>query len=95
MINSDIPPYKYASINNHEPKRQRKLLLKKKEINRLIGAIKKKGITLIPLSMYFNERGIVKIELGLAKGKDKADKRETEKQRDWNRQKSRLLKEKG
>ena len=93
LINSNIPIYEAANNFNHEPLRQRELLVSKKERNKLLGLIKKEGITLIPLYLYFNEKGIAKLDLGIAKGKRKEDKRETIKQRDWNRQKSKILKE--
>ena len=92
LINCDIAVYDKANRFNHEPRRPRKLLLRRREINKLIGQVKKGGVTLIPLSLYFNERGIAKIELGLAHGKKKHDKRATEKERDWKREKDRLLK---
>jgi SsrA-binding protein len=92
LINAHFPEYPSARFN-HEPRRPRKLLLRRREINRLIGAVKREGVTLVPLSIYFNERGCAKLELGLAKGKRKADKRETEKARDWQRQKARLMRE--
>jgi SsrA-binding protein len=94
LINAHIPEYKSATRFNHEPRRPRKLLVHRKELNRLMGAIKREGITLVPISIYFNERGIAKLELGLAKGKKKADKRETEKARDWQRDKARIMREK-
>ena len=93
LINSNIPIYEAANNFNHEPLRQRELLVSKKERNKLVGLIKKEGITLVPLFLYFNEKGIAKLDLGIAKGKRKEDKRETIKQRDWNRQKSKILKE--
>ena len=93
LINSNIPIYEAANNFNHEPLRQRELLVSKKERNKLLGLIKKEGITLVPLFLYFNEKGIAKLDLGIAKGKTKEDKRETIKQRDWNRQKSKILKE--
>lgn len=95
LINSFIPEYNEASRFNHEPKRPSKLLLRRREINRLLAAIRKKGKTLVPLSLYFNERGIAKVELGLAIGKNKGDKRSTEKERDWQREKGRLIRDKG
>ena len=87
-----IPKYSMANLTNHEPKRNRKLLLKKREIQKLIGSLKKSGYSLIPLKIYFNEKGFVKISLGLGKGKKNIDKRETIKEREWNREKSRILK---
>ncbi|MBP9692505.1 MAG: SsrA-binding protein SmpB [Alphaproteobacteria bacterium] len=95
LINSFIPEYNEASHFNHNPRRPRKLLVRKRELNQLLISIRKKGMTLVPLSLYFNERGIAKIELGLASGKKKADKRSTEKNRDWERQKGRLMRAKG
>jgi SsrA-binding protein len=91
LLNAHIGEYSAASRFNHEPRRPRKLLLNRREINRLMGSLKREGITLVPLSIYFNERGRAKVELGLAKGKRKADKRETEKNRDWQRDKARIL----
>ena len=93
LINSNIPIYEAANNFNHEPLRQRELLVSKKERNKLLGLIKKEGITLVPLYLYFSEKGIAKLDLGIAKGKTKEDKRESIKQRDWNRQKSKILKE--
>jgi SsrA-binding protein len=92
LLNAHFPEYPSARFN-HEPRRPRKLLLRRREINRLMGAIKRDGVTLVPLSIYFNERGCAKLELGLAKGKRKADKREAEKARDWQRQKARIMRE--
>jgi len=95
LINAHISEYAQAGRANHEPKRARKLLLHRREIDRLIGAIQRQGMTVVPLKLYFNRRGIAKLELGLAKGKKLHDKRETEKRRDWERQKGRLMREKG
>ncbi|MGE0253676.1 MAG: SsrA-binding protein SmpB [Alphaproteobacteria bacterium] len=95
LFNSYIAEYTEAKNFNHEPKRPRKLLLKARERDRLVGAIRRDGATLVPLSLYFNERGIAKIDLGLARGKRKADKRETIKDRDWQRDKARLMRDKG
>ncbi|XP_022778745.1 uncharacterized protein LOC111320330 [Stylophora pistillata] len=95
LINAQINEYSQANRFNHDPKRPRKLLLKKRELSRLLGAISKKSVTLIPLSLYFNAKGIAKLEIGLAVGKNKADKRETEKKRDWQREKARLMRDKG
>ena len=92
LVNAHFPEYP-SSRFNHEPRRPRLLLLHKREINRLRGAIKRDGITLVPLAIYFNERGRAKLELGLAKGKRKADRREAEKERDWQRDKARLMRE--
>jgi SsrA-binding protein len=95
LINSYLPEYLQANRFNHEPRRRRKLLLSGREIHRLRSAINREGMTLIPLKSYFNDRGRAKMELALAKGKKLHDKRESEKERDWNRQKSRLLKDNG
>ncbi len=95
LINSHIAEYAQAGRENHEPTRRRKLLLHQKEIGKLAGAIQREGITVVPLSMYFNSRGIAKVKLGIGKGKKLHDKRETEKKRDWNRQKARILRERG
>jgi len=96
LINANIPEYKQSGPhNNHEPKRHRKLLLHKRQVNRLIGAVEREGMTLVPLKLYFNERGRAKIEIALGRGKKLHDKRETAKKRDWQRQKSRLMREKG
>ncbi|MBE6447471.1 MAG: SsrA-binding protein SmpB [Alphaproteobacteria bacterium] len=90
----NIPKYSLASQTNHEPKQNRKLLLRRREIKKLIGELKRGGYSLIPLSMYFNDRGFVKVSLGLGKGKKQVDKRETIKEREWNREKTRILKQK-
>lgn len=95
LINSYLPEYLQANRFNHEPRRRRKLLLSGREINRLRSAVNREGMTLVPLKIYFNDRGRAKMELALAKGKKLHDKRESEKERDWNRQKSRLLKDNG
>lgn len=92
LINSHLPEYLQANRFNHEPRRRRKLLLSKREINRLRVSINREGMTLVPLKIYFNEKGRAKLELALAKGKKLHDKRETEKERDWNRQKQRIMK---
>lgn len=94
LINSHIPEYHGANRFNHEPRRQRKLLLKHREIDRMIGALKRGGVTLVPLTIYFNERGRAKVKLALARGKKLHDKRATEKERDWKREQHRLLKTK-
>lgn len=90
LINANIPVYNQAR-DNHEPKRIRRLLVSRKEKNKLLGQMRRDGMTLVPLSLYFNERGLVKLSLGIAKGRKKHDKRDVVKQRDWNRQKQRLL----
>ena len=95
LINAHIAEYTQAGRNGHAPTRRRKLLLHRKEIGRLAGAIQREGMTVVPLKLYFNARGIAKVLLGLAKGKKLHDKRETEKKRDWERQKGRLMREKG
>lgn len=95
LIDADIPTYGPANRFNHEPRRHRKLLLKRKEIERLAGAVSRDGRTIIPLKLYFNGRGLAKIQIGLAKGKKTIDKRETIKKRDWDKQKSRLMKNYG
>jgi SsrA-binding protein len=96
LMNAHIPPYEGASrIFNHEPNRDRKLLLHRRQMASLLGAQKKKGMALVPLKIYFNNRGIAKLELALGEGKHKYDKRETVKDRDWGRQKARLLRDKG
>jgi SsrA-binding protein len=94
-MNLHIAPYEAAGRFNHEPKRPRKLLLHRREISKLIGALKRGGITLVPLSLYFNRRGRAKVELALAKGKREYDKREAEATRDWQRQKGRLIRARG
>jgi SsrA-binding protein len=95
LINSNITEYLQAGRFNHTPKRPRKLLLHKRQINKLIGAVERDGMTLVPLKLYFNDKGRAKVELALAKGKKLHDKRETEKKRDWDREKGRLLRQKG
>jgi len=95
LLNAHIPEYAPASQFNHTPTRVRKLLLKKKEMQNLTGKARRAGYTLVPLSLYFNKRGIAKCELGLARGKKQHDKRDTIKERDWNRQKQRLLRARG
>ncbi|OHC75959.1 MAG: SsrA-binding protein [Rhodospirillales bacterium RIFCSPLOWO2_12_FULL_58_28] len=95
LLNAHIPEYESANRFNHEPKRPRKLLLRKREIAKLIAGIRRKGMTLAPLSIYFNERGMAKVELALARGKHTYDKRASVKDRDWNRDKARLLRGKG
>lgn len=92
LHNSYIAEYEGANRFNHESRRPRKLLLKKRELNKLIGAIKRKGITIVPLSLYFNKKGKVKVELAIAQGKEKADKRATIKEREWQRDKARIFK---
>ena len=91
LINASIPQYAAGSWMNHDPRRKRRLLLKRRQIDKLTGAIQRQGLTLIPLSIYFNGKGKAKIELGLARGKKSHDKRETIKQRDWKRDQQRIL----
>jgi SsrA-binding protein len=95
LINAYIPEYSAASHFSHDTRRSRKLLLHKREMAKLIGAVRKQGQTLIPLQLYFNPRGLAKIELGLARGKKTYDKRHSIKERDWQRDKQRLMREKG
>jgi SsrA-binding protein len=95
LVNANIPEYLQASRFNHVPKRPRKLLLHKNQINKLVGAVEREGMTLVPLKLYFNLKGRAKIEIALARGKKLHDKRETEKKRSWDREKSRLLRMKG
>ena len=95
LVNAFIPEYSGANQFNHEPKRPRKLLLHRKQVNKLMGSVKRDGVTLVPLSIYFNDKGRAKLELGLAKGKNKADKRDSDKERDWNRDKARLMRNNG
>ena len=92
LHNAYFPEYESANRFNHEPRRARKLLLKSREIKKLQGQTERQGMTLIPLSIYFNDRGIAKMEIGLAHGKRKVDKRATEKERDWKRDQHKLLK---
>jgi SsrA-binding protein len=91
LVNANIPEYAASAHFNHEPRRPRKLLLHRKEMNRLLGEIRRDGVTVVPLSIYFNERGRAKISLGLARGKRKADKRQAEKTRDWQRSRARIM----
>lgn len=95
LINADFPPYGHGNRFNHEPRRHRKLLLHKREVNRLSGSVNKDGLTIVPLRLYFNDRGLAKLQIGLAKGKKTVDKRQTIKERDWNRQKQRIMKDFG
>ena len=93
LINATIPVYLQGNRFNHEPKSHRKLLLHAKEIAKLAQGVEREGMTIVPLKIFFNDKGRAKIEIAVARGKQLHDKRETEKQRDWNREKSRLLKE--
>ncbi|MDF2095292.1 SsrA-binding protein SmpB [Aquibaculum arenosum] len=95
LLNAHISEYAPANRFGHEPKRARKLLVHRRERERLLGLVRRDGYTLVPLAIYFNDRGMAKLELGLAKGKRKADRREDIKKRDWQRQKARLLRDRG
>ena len=95
VVNANIPEFSHGNRNNHEPKRPRKLLLHEREIKRFNGAVTRQGMTLVPLMIYFNDRGRAKVELALAKGKKLHDKRDTEKARDWKREAGRLMRERG
>jgi SsrA-binding protein len=95
LLNANIPEFSHGNRFNHEPKRPRKLLMHQREISKLSGAVTRGGFTLVPLSIYFNDRGRAKVELALAKGKKAHDKRESEKAKDWAREKSRLMRDRG
>ena len=95
LINSSIPEYSHGNRLNHEPRRRRKLLLRKREIARLTGAVTRQGLTLVPLSVYFNSKGRAKVELAVARGKKVHDKREAQEERDWKREQARLLRQHG
>ena len=95
LINADIPPYAQANRFNHEPRRHRKLLLHRKQLDKLIGAVQRDGRTIIPTKLYWNEKGLAKLEIALAKGKKLHDKREATAERDWARDKARLLRDRG
>lgn len=95
LFNANIPEYTQANTFNHEPKRPRKLLLRKRQMVKMLNAIQRKGLTLVALSIYFNEKGKAKVALALAKGKNVVDKRDTMKERDWNRDKARLMRDRG
>lgn len=95
LINCHIPEYSQASRFNHEPRRSRRLLMHRREIDRLAGAVQREGMTIVPLKLYFNDRGIAKLELALARGKKLHDKRQTEKDRTWQRDKARVMRERG
>ena len=94
LVNANIPEYLQGGRFNHAPKRSRKVLLHRRQINKLAGAVEREGMTLVPLKLYFNEKGRAKIELALARGKKLHDKRETEKKRSWERERGRLLRAK-
>jgi SsrA-binding protein len=95
LVNAYIPEYGPANRFNHEPRRPRRLLLHRKQINRLLGAVRRDGRTLVPVRLYWNEKGLAKLELALAKGKTAPDKRQTVADRDWKREQGRLLRDKG
>jgi SsrA-binding protein len=95
LVNANIPEYSAAKHFSHQPRRPRKLLLHRKEMAKLLGAIRREGVTIVPLSIYFNERGRAKVELGLAKGKKMADKRQADKDRSWQRDKARIMRARG
>jgi SsrA-binding protein len=95
LINSNIPEYAQAGRFNHEPKRPRKLLLHQRQINRLAGAVEREGMTVVPLKLYFNDKGRAKVEIALARGKKLHDKREALKRRSWERERGRLMRQKG
>jgi SsrA-binding protein len=95
LVNANVPEFSHGNRFNHEPKRPRKLLLHEREIEKMVGAVERKGMTLIPLSVYFNGRGRAKVELALAKGKQTHDKRQSMKEQDWKRDKARLMRERG
>lgn len=95
LVNAYIPEYAQANRLNHETRRPRKLLLHRRQLNKLMGAVRREGMTLVPLRLYFNDKGRAKLELALAKGKKVHDKRDTERARDWARQKGRLLRDRG
>ena len=95
LINANIPEYGPANRFNHEPKRTRKLLLHRKQIDKLLGAVQREGRTIVPTRLYFNEKGMVKLEIALAKGKKEHDKREVVADRDWKREQGRLMRDRG
>jgi len=95
LVNAHIPEYGPANRFNHEPRRPRRVLLHRRELDRLIGAVQREGRTLVPTRLYFNDRGLVKLELALAKGKKAHDKRATEADRDWKREQGRLMRDRG
>ena len=95
LINANVPEFSHGNRHNHEPKRPRKLLLTAREINKMFGAVARQGMTLVPLSIYFNGRGRAKVELALARGRKSHDKREHEKEKDWKREQGRLMRQHG
>jgi len=92
LCNCHIKKYESSNEKDHNPIRKRKLLLNRKELNKVLGAVRKEGFTIVPISIYFNDKGLAKLNIGLGKGKKKFDKRETQKMKDWNKTKQRLLK---
>jgi len=94
LVNAYIPEYQAGGLSQHETRRPRKLLLHKKELSKMINAVNRQGATIIPLSLYFNKRGMLKVDLGIAKGKRQYDKRQTEKKRDWKRDQARIMRDK-
>ena len=95
LVNANIPEFSHGNRHNHEPKRPRKLLLKTREIDKMFGAVMRQGMTLVPLSVYFNGRGRAKVELAIARGRKAPDKREYQKEKDWKREQGRLLRQHG
>jgi SsrA-binding protein len=95
LVNADIPEYLQANRENHHRRRPRKLLLHKRQISKLVTAVEREGMSIVPLKLFFNDRGFAKVEIALGKGKKLHDKRETEKKRDWDREKGRLMRDKG
>ncbi len=95
LVNANIPEFSHGNRHNHDPKRRRKLLVHAREIGKMRGAVERKGMTLVPLSIYFNGKGRAKVELAIAKGKKAHDKRATEKARDWKREQGRLMRDRG
>ena len=95
LVNADIPPYVQANRFNHEPRRPRKLLMRRRQIDKLIGAVQREGRTLVPVKLYFNEKGRAKLEIAVARGKKLHDKRETDRKRSWDKERARLLRGKG
>ena len=95
LLNADIPEYATGNRFNHKPTRPRKLLMHRREANRLMASVQRDGMTIVPLKLYFNDNGLAKLLVGLARGRKKADKREHEKTRDWDRDKARLLRDRG
>lgn len=95
LFNANIPEYLQANRFNHEPRRPRRLLLHKRQINKLIGAVQRDGLTVVPLKLYFNDKGRAKLQIALARGKKLHDKRDTEKKRDWQRDQARIMRDRG